>query len=125
MPENFALPPNPVSPPAASGAMRSVALTLEGGIKGGLGTASVVLESGITVAALVAANPGGSVVDPDTGRQFQAVIDYFRGKLNFHISANGETHLAAIRMGRDQYCLEHWRMVQRQLEGRFVGCVVE
>ena len=36
MPENFALPPNPVSPLAASGAMRSVTLTLEGGIKGGL-----------------------------------------------------------------------------------------
>ena len=36
MPENFALPPNPVSALAASGAMRSVTLTLEGGIKGGL-----------------------------------------------------------------------------------------
>ena len=38
-----------------------------GGLKGGLGTASVVLDSGITVGALVAANPGGSPVDPATG----------------------------------------------------------
>lgn len=64
-------------------------------------------------------------VDPDTGRQFQAAIDDFRGKLNFHINTNGETHLAAIRMGRDQFCLEHWQQVQRQLEGRFAGCVVK
>ncbi|GAB2664590.1 hypothetical protein [Arenimonas aestuarii] len=63
-------------------------------------------------------------IDPDTGRQFQAALDDFRGKLNFHINTNGETHLAAIRMGRDQFCLEHWQMVQRQLEGRFAGCVV-
>lgn len=43
-----------------------------GGIKGGLGTASLVLDSGITVAALAAANPGGSVVDPGTGRLWEA-----------------------------------------------------
>lgn len=36
-------------------------------LKGGIGSASVVLPSGITVAALVAANPAGSVVDPVTG----------------------------------------------------------
>lgn len=64
-------------------------------------------------------------IDPDTGHQFQAAIDDFRGKLNFQINAHGETHLAAIRMGRDQFCLEHWQMVQRQLEGRFAGCVVK
>jgi putative pantetheine hydrolase len=38
-----------------------------GALKGGVGSASVVLPSGITVAALVALNPGGSVVDPATG----------------------------------------------------------
>lgn len=38
-----------------------------GGLKGGVGTASAVLGNGITVAALVAANPGGSPVDPRTG----------------------------------------------------------
>jgi L-aminopeptidase/D-esterase-like protein len=38
-----------------------------GPLKGGIGSASVVLPNGITVAALVALNPGGSVVDPATG----------------------------------------------------------
>jgi putative pantetheine hydrolase len=38
-----------------------------GPLKGGIGSASVVLPSGITVAALVALNPGGSVADPATG----------------------------------------------------------
>jgi len=36
-------------------------------IKGGVGTASMVLDSGITVAALVVANAAGSVVEPETG----------------------------------------------------------
>lgn len=38
-----------------------------GGMKGGVGTASAVLDDGVTVAALVAANPGGSVIDARTG----------------------------------------------------------
>ena len=36
-------------------------------LKGGVGSASVVLDGGTTVAALVVVNPGGSVVDPATG----------------------------------------------------------
>lgn len=39
-----------------------------GGLKGGIGSASVVLDSGVTVAALVAVNSAGSVLDPATGR---------------------------------------------------------
>ncbi|MEO9575526.1 MAG: P1 family peptidase [Tateyamaria sp.] len=42
---------------AGTGAMTAM-------IKGGLGTASLVLDSGITVAALVAANPMGTVTTP-------------------------------------------------------------
>ncbi|MEU2790134.1 P1 family peptidase [Streptomyces sp. NPDC007100] len=38
-----------------------------GGVKGGIGTASLVLPSGVTVAALAAVNAAGSVVDPRTG----------------------------------------------------------
>jgi putative pantetheine hydrolase len=46
-------------------------------LKSGLGSASVVLRdsitgTGITVAALVAVNPGGSVVDPATGELYGA-----------------------------------------------------
>ncbi|MFI6358966.1 P1 family peptidase [Streptomyces sp. NPDC050743] len=38
-----------------------------GRIKGGVGTASTVLDSGITVAALVVVNAAGSVIEPETG----------------------------------------------------------
>ncbi|QKW51932.1 P1 family peptidase [Streptomyces buecherae] len=41
-----------------------------GGLKGGIGTASVVLPSGVTVAALAAVNASGSPVDPTTGRLY-------------------------------------------------------
>lgn len=37
-------------------------------MKGGLGTASITLPSGLTVAALVAVNASGDIVDPSTGR---------------------------------------------------------
>ena len=37
-------------------------------MKGGLGTASIQLENGLTVAALVAVNAVGDVIDPATGR---------------------------------------------------------
>ncbi|MFD4970116.1 P1 family peptidase [Streptomyces sp. NPDC058424] len=51
-----------------------------GPLKGGVGTASTVLDSGITVAALAVANAVGSAVDPETGvlygELFQGSVDY-------------------------------------------------
>jgi L-aminopeptidase/D-esterase-like protein len=44
---------------------------LSGGIKGGLGTASFVLDSGVTVAALIAVNSDGSVINPASGRPWE------------------------------------------------------
>ena len=44
-------------------------------IKGGLGTASVVLDSGITVAALVAVNSDGSVINPKNGRPWEIDLE--------------------------------------------------
>jgi L-aminopeptidase/D-esterase-like protein len=43
-----------------------------GALKGGLGSASLHLESGITVAALAAVNAYGSVVDPASGALWEA-----------------------------------------------------
>lgn len=37
-------------------------------MKGGIGTASITLPSGLTIAAIVAVNAGGDIVDPATGR---------------------------------------------------------
>jgi putative pantetheine hydrolase len=41
-------------------------------LKGGIGSASIVLDAGITVAALVVLNSGGSPVDPATGELWGA-----------------------------------------------------
>jgi len=41
-----------------------------GGLKGGIGTASVVLDDGSVVAALVVANSAGAAVDPRTGELY-------------------------------------------------------
>lgn len=45
---------------------------LAGGLKGGVGSASQLLEDGSTIAALVVANPAGSVVDLGTGELYAA-----------------------------------------------------
>lgn len=46
-----------------------------GGLKGGVGSASLVLEDGTTVAALVVVNAVGSCVDPSTGELYAARYD--------------------------------------------------
>ncbi|GEB60768.1 P1 family peptidase [Streptomyces gardneri] len=46
-----------------------------GGLRGGVGTASTVLESGITVGALVVVNAVGSAVDPATGVPYGSWFD--------------------------------------------------
>lgn len=53
-------------------------------MKGGIGTASITLPSGLTVAAIVAVNAGGDIIDPATGR----VVAGARG-------ADGQTFLDA------------------------------
>ncbi len=44
-------------------------------IKGGLGSASLILDSGITVAALVAVNSDGSVINPANGRPWEIGLE--------------------------------------------------
>jgi putative pantetheine hydrolase len=48
---------------------------MAGGIKGGLGSASETLESGITVAALMAVNALGSVIDEGTGLPWEVDLE--------------------------------------------------
>lgn len=48
---------------------------ISAGIKGGLGTASLVMDSGITVAALVAVNSHGTIVNPKTGRIWEQSLE--------------------------------------------------
>jgi L-aminopeptidase/D-esterase-like protein len=51
-----------------------------GPLKGGVGSASTVLGSGITVAALVVANAAGSVTDPETGVLYG---ELFQGRVTY------------------------------------------
>ncbi|MFF7730623.1 P1 family peptidase [Streptomyces sp. NPDC008001] len=56
-----------VGAPVAQGNVGAGTGAVAGGMKGGVGTASAVLPSGTTVAALAVLNAAGSAVDPATG----------------------------------------------------------
>ncbi|MEW2575568.1 P1 family peptidase [Streptomyces syringium] len=62
-----------------------------GGLKGGIGTASVVLPSGVTVAALAAVNASGSAADPLTGVLYGR---FFEGRVEY---PDADRHAAAQR----------------------------
>jgi L-aminopeptidase/D-esterase-like protein len=62
-----------------------------GQLKGGVATAATVLESGITVAALVVANAAGSVVDPETGVLYG---ELFAGRVRY---PDPDVHRAALQ----------------------------
>ncbi|MDI2130233.1 P1 family peptidase [Yinghuangia seranimata] len=59
--------------PVATGVVGAATGALAGGLKGGLGTASCVLEGGVTVAALVVVNAAGSAIDPVGGLPYGMV----------------------------------------------------
>jgi len=63
------------SGPVCVGCVGAGTGAVAGGIKGGLGTASEVLDCGITVAALVAVNSLGSVINPMTGRPWELHLE--------------------------------------------------
>jgi L-aminopeptidase/D-esterase-like protein len=63
------------SGPVALGSVGAGTGALAGGIKGGIGGASLVLDSGITVAAMMAVNPAGSVINPETGRPWEIGLE--------------------------------------------------
>ncbi|WP_432156323.1 MULTISPECIES: P1 family peptidase [unclassified Streptomyces] len=62
-----------------------------GALKGGIGTASTVLDSGVTVAALVVANAAGAVLDPETGALYG---ELWQGRA---VYPEGRVHEAARR----------------------------
>ncbi|ALE72033.1 hydrolase [Pseudonocardia sp. EC080610-09] len=58
--------------PVGQGSVGAGTGAVAGGLRGGIGTASAVLGSGATVAALVVLNSAGTAVDPATGVPFGA-----------------------------------------------------
>ncbi|MEU5283948.1 P1 family peptidase [Streptomyces sp. NPDC020755] len=88
--------------PVAQGGVGAGTGAVAGQLKGGVGTASTRLASGVTVAALVAVNAAGSVVDPRTGVLFG---EYGAGEPPAHPSA--EVHAAAgRRLAREREATE-------------------
>jgi L-aminopeptidase/D-esterase-like protein len=59
-------------------------------MKGGIGTASITLASGLTVAAVVAVNAAGDIIDPATGRVVAGAL-----------AADGQTFLDARKILRN------------------------
>ncbi|MGW6742571.1 P1 family peptidase [Streptomyces sp. NPDC055025] len=75
--------------PVTEGSVGAGTGAVVGPLKGGIGTASTVLDSGVTVAALVVANAAGSAVDPLTGVLYGR---YFSGRAEY---PRPEVHVAA------------------------------
>ncbi|MEU6955115.1 P1 family peptidase [Streptomyces sp. NPDC045714] len=88
--------------PVAEGGVGAGTGAVAGQLKGGIGTASTRLASGVTVAALVAVNAAGSVVDPRTGVLFG---EYGAGEPPAHPSA-GVHAAAGRRLAREREATE-------------------
>jgi L-aminopeptidase/D-esterase-like protein len=61
--------------PVQTGSVGAGTGAMSNSIKGGLGSASLILDSGISVAALVAVNSDGSVINPDSGRPWEIGLE--------------------------------------------------
>jgi len=72
------------------------------GMKGGLGSAALVLPNGLTVAALVAVNAAGDVIDPATGRVIAGVRTADGSAL-----ADARTLVRSGALGRPTRAAEH------------------
>ncbi|GAA2998632.1 P1 family peptidase [Streptomyces fulvorobeus] len=84
--------------PVAQGCVGAGTGAVAGGIKGGVGTASVVLPSGATVAALAVVNAAGSLLDPGSGVLYGARTGLGEEFLTRGLSAaapDGERHARA------------------------------
>ncbi|MDN5763327.1 MAG: P1 family peptidase [Microlunatus sp.] len=81
--------------PVAQGNVGAGTGARAGGLKGGLGSASVVLESGVTVAALVAVNAVGWPIDLRTGGLYAAQFG-LAGEFS-EVGRPSEAELAAAR----------------------------
>ncbi|MDO5503793.1 MAG: P1 family peptidase [Actinomycetia bacterium] len=87
--------------PIELGAVGAGAGSLAGGLRGGVGSASAVLPSGATVAALVVVNSAGSVIDPRTGQLYAARVAEDGDRLE-GVGLEGEQFAAYVRSERER-----------------------
>jgi putative pantetheine hydrolase len=83
--------------PVALGSVGAGAGALAGGIAGGIGSASAVLASGVTVAALVVVNAVGATFDPRTGG-LHGATSLLPGELRLRRPSAGAARAAAERL---------------------------
>jgi L-aminopeptidase/D-esterase-like protein len=86
------------SGPVAQGNVGAGAGAVTGGLKGGIGTASVDLGNGVIVGAIAAVNSSGSPINPKTGRPYAAYLaigDEF-GSLKVSAAAAGDASGVAV-----------------------------
>ncbi|WP_194959972.1 P1 family peptidase [Streptomyces sp. NRRL B-1677] len=86
-----------VGAPVAQGNVGAGTGAVAGGMKGGVGTASAVLPSGTTVAALAVVNAAGSAADPATGVLYG---QFYEGRVEYPSAdrhAAAQERLAAAR----------------------------
>lgn len=86
---------------AGTGATVGKALGIAHATKGGIGTASMYLGEGVVVAALVAVNAVGDVVDPPTGRILagprRKMGDGFLSTVDLILRGEAFPHIAGVR----------------------------
>ncbi|RBP51028.1 hypothetical protein [Arenicella xantha] len=64
-------------------------------------------------------------IDESEGNRFQNALQGFKAQSKFTLKVKGESDLNARLLARDVMCLQYWRQVQHQLEGRFNRCAVQ
>ncbi|GGX45810.1 hypothetical protein GCM10010515_10730 [Streptomyces fructofermentans] len=85
---------DPVGAPVPEGCVGAGTGAAVGMMKGGVGTASTVLDSGVTVAALVVANAAGSVVEPGTGALYGELVQGLLARPSEEVHAAARAGLA-------------------------------
>ncbi|GHH47249.1 P1 family peptidase [Streptomyces candidus] len=88
-----------VGVPVEQGVVGAGTGAVVGGLKGGVGTASVRLASGVTVAALVVVNAAGSAVDPLTGVLYG---EYLQGRVDYPAEEIHQEALGRVRAAREE-----------------------
>ncbi len=96
--------------PVEQGVLGAATGASSGGYKGAIGTASVVLPSGTTVAAIVAVNSVGSPVDPRTGELY-AVRHGLDGEFD-HIGMPSADEVAEARAYAERSAARAMRLAQ-------------
>ncbi len=96
--------------PVEQGVVGAATGSSSGGFKGGIGSASVVLPSGTTVAAIVAVNSVGSPVDPRTG-ELWAVRHGLDGEFD-HLGVPSADEVAAAQAYAERAAARALRLAQ-------------